>query len=268
MCIGDPGYTSAQRVRAAEIETVKAWLTPGKRLLELGGGDGFQAGLLSRMGYEVSSIDVTPRPGSTPGCHPVIGYDGRHIPFPDASFDIVFSSNVLEHIVDLPATFAELRRVERRGCRGVHLVPSASWRFWTTVTHFPWLLSRLLHSGRPRRPEERDLRDSAQRNTPRQLLWKTSGLAPHGEYANSLSELYYFSRHRWKKLLTTNGFDIIHVGDNSLFYTGNGLLEDLPLDARRRLSRILGAACHLFVTIQHDSAEGSPIPDPTRFANK
>jgi SAM-dependent methyltransferase len=43
--------------------------------------------------------------------------DNSQIPFPDASFDFLFSSHCLEHSVDLGATFAEIRRVLK--CDGV-----------------------------------------------------------------------------------------------------------------------------------------------------
>jgi hypothetical protein len=130
----------------------------------------------------------------------------------------------------------------------VHLVPSASWRFWTNLTHFPWLAMRLLRRGRPRRADETDFRDSAERNTRAHLLWKASGLSPHGRYSTSLTELYYFSRRYWTKVLTKHGLDIVYSGDNSLFYSGYGIFLGMPMGIRRRLARFLGASCHVFVT--------------------
>jgi len=42
-------------------------------------------------------------------------YDGRTLPFPDASFDSIFSSEVFEHIFNLPEILDELYRVLKPG---------------------------------------------------------------------------------------------------------------------------------------------------------
>jgi hypothetical protein len=49
--------------------------------------------------------------------------DVQAIPFPDATFDIVFCNHVLEHVADDRLAMRELRRVTRPGGRGVLLVP-------------------------------------------------------------------------------------------------------------------------------------------------
>ena len=52
-----------EALRAAEIETVMAWLPPPPAtILEIGGGNGHSALLLSERGYTVRSIDVAPWP--------------------------------------------------------------------------------------------------------------------------------------------------------------------------------------------------------------
>jgi SAM-dependent methyltransferase len=222
-------------------------------VLELGAGDGFQGSLLSQLGCDVSSIDIDPRTNPSAEFHPVLAYDGRRIPFADDTFDAVFSSNVLEHLVDLPRVLGELRRVSRRDGLGVHLVPSAGWRFWTMVTHYPWLVQRLLRPTVALSAQEPTLSGSMRRNTPAQLVSKILGLAPHGEHISALTELYHFRRARWLAVLAKNGFDAIYVGDNSLFYTGHMLASGLSMTTRRRLANVLGAACHVFVVKTRDS---------------
>lgn len=44
-----------------------------------------------------------------------IFYDGKHIPFPDGTFDSIFSSEVFEHIFNLEEILKELNRVLRTG---------------------------------------------------------------------------------------------------------------------------------------------------------
>jgi len=72
-------------------------------------------------------------------------------------------------------------------------------------------------------------------------------VSPHGEYPNAIAELYYFSKWRWLRLFESNGFEVIQVAGNGLFYSGYGLFPRMALSVRRRLARVLGSACHVFV---------------------
>ena len=46
------------QIRRHEIAFVERHLPPGIRILEIGGGTGFQAKLLAEHGYDVASIDI------------------------------------------------------------------------------------------------------------------------------------------------------------------------------------------------------------------
>ena len=50
-------------------------------------------------------------------------YDGHHLPFDDVSFDSIFSSEVLEHIFNLPEILDELYRVLKPGGHMLITVP-------------------------------------------------------------------------------------------------------------------------------------------------
>jgi len=52
-------------------------------------------------------------------------YDGHHLPFPDAHFDSVFSSEVFEHIFNLPEILREIQRVMKPGARILITCPFA-----------------------------------------------------------------------------------------------------------------------------------------------
>jgi ubiquinone/menaquinone biosynthesis C-methylase UbiE len=67
----------------------------------------------------------------------ITDFDGRNAPFHDASFDIVFSSNVLEHVPDLVHMHSEIQRVLTPNGYAVHVLPTHSWRLWTTLSAFP-----------------------------------------------------------------------------------------------------------------------------------
>ncbi|MCI0776230.1 MAG: class I SAM-dependent methyltransferase, partial [Chloroflexi bacterium] len=76
------------------------------RVLELGAGDGVQSSALREHFAEVTPIDIAPS-GDVDG---LIVADASSLPFVDSYFDLVFSSNVLEHIEDLDACMAEMKR--------------------------------------------------------------------------------------------------------------------------------------------------------------
>ncbi|MDH4230867.1 MAG: class I SAM-dependent methyltransferase, partial [Nitrospirota bacterium] len=180
-----------QRIREYELISVLPHLPAGCSVLEIGAGTGLLSKLLSEKGYSVQAIDVKTSQHSRHRIWPVTIYDGRVIPFQNNSFDIVFSSNVLEHIPHANAFQREIRRVLKPGGTAVHFLPSGSWRFWTIVTHYIYISKlialiftlKFFHSG--------------QRIRVLALKMKLKkGFFPprHGTRGNAFSEIFYFSR--------------------------------------------------------------------------
>jgi malonyl-CoA O-methyltransferase len=100
----------------------------GRRVLDLGCGTGRHAVPLARAGAIVTAVDFSPgmlarararaRAGS--GRVRFLAADLRRpLPLADVAFDLAVSGLVLEHLPDLPAFFAEVRRVLAPGGRAV-----------------------------------------------------------------------------------------------------------------------------------------------------
>ena len=233
-------------VRQAEIESVRTYFAPGSRVLELGGGDGYQASILTSWGLRVSSVDVAGSETERQWFE-VRRYDGRTLPFDGGQFDVVFSSNVLEHIRGLDSIFDELKRVAKREAIHVHLLPSSSWRFWTSVAHYPYLIARYVFKQTKSLGEASHSAPSQSRGR----LWRSirRALVPaaHGEYPSSLAELWYFSSPRWRREFRRHGFEVVAQYPASIFYTGYTLLPELSVTARRRLAVLAGSGCNVFV---------------------
>jgi len=236
------------KIRDAEFNLVKKYFQPGLRVLEIGGGNGFQASRMHELGCIVTSIDVTETPTTNEVFFPVQVYDGKVIPFSNAAFDIVFTCNVLEHITELGLALSEIKRVAKANGIIIHLVPSASWRLFTTLTHYVYLAKRLLTT-KAGVPGGETASAAADKLRKRGLFAAFRGLifaGPHGEYPGAVSELWYFSRVRWRQVFRKHDYVIDHASGNGIFYTGYGIAPALSLKYRRLLS-IFGSACHVFV---------------------
>ena len=128
---------------------------PGEQVLDLGCGFGRHAFEAYRRGAHVVAVDRSAeeveqvismframQAGGEAEPHLVaraVRADLLALPFPDASFDVVMASEVLEHIPDDEAAMAEISRVVKPGGRVAVTVP----RWWPE--RICWALSREYH---------------------------------------------------------------------------------------------------------------------------
>ena len=97
----------------------------GKTLLEIGCGLGIELGKLGQLGFDVTGIDLAPQAAELANLNlKRKGVTGRAVvanaealDFPDATFDVVYSSGVLQHTPDMDRAIAEIRRVLKPGGR-------------------------------------------------------------------------------------------------------------------------------------------------------
>lgn len=241
-----------EKLRLVELTAVRDRFSSSTRVLEIGGGSGFQAKVISSWGCPVVSIDLADRTPSNSPYFPVRCYDGTHIPAESESFDLIFSSNVLEHVTDLPPLFSEMHRVLTPDGIAIHLLPTPAWRFWTSLTHYGNFLKLISdahgNGSLPGAAEGAAVKSIQKRK--RGWVRRISGkmfAGPHGEYPNAASELYYFSESRWLKTFADNGFTVQQVLSTNLYYSGYLLCPDLSMETRQVLSRWLGAACRIYI---------------------
>jgi ubiquinone/menaquinone biosynthesis C-methylase UbiE len=113
-----------------------AALGRSSQILEIGAGpSNATTRFLSTIGTVVG-LDVSPEVLGNDAVAEARQYDGRTIPFPDASFDGCVSNYVLEHVEHPHVHFREVARVLR---------PGGSYLFRTpNIFHYVALVSRLL----------------------------------------------------------------------------------------------------------------------------
>ena len=240
------------RVRDYEINKISPYFQPGARILEIGGGTGYHARLLADRGFAVTSIDVGTSNYKGERVFPVIEYDGRVFPFPDATFDVVFTSSVLEHLAD-PAQFhGESRRVLKPGGYCVHVMPTAVWRFWQGVANYVELLQRvapLLPELAPRRFRRSEwTRPAIVFEELKRLGKQYLRLPRHGETGSALTELWTFRRRHWVAHFERHQFAVVRTEAMGLFYTGHmGRGQRGGLRSREWAATVLGSATMLYV---------------------
>jgi SAM-dependent methyltransferase len=124
----------------AILESVIGPLRPGGTILDLGCGIGKCVRELLDRGFDAYGLDVceywgadralyweataAPIPAELASRLRVAPTNPYRMPFADGAFDHIISTQVLEHVDDLDAVFAEIARTLRPGGASVHIFPS------------------------------------------------------------------------------------------------------------------------------------------------
>jgi SAM-dependent methyltransferase len=251
-----------RQLRAAELQAALPNFPASGRVLEIGAGAGWQAALLAQQGFSVEAIEVagTAFQELAEGrVWPIVEYDGQTIPYEDRSFDVVFSSNVLEHVPHVERLLDELGRVLQDQGVCIHVLPTPTWRAWTNLTHYGFTARRHLarlaagiaSAGAGHRAPVGTIfgrvMPRCSKPWPRRVA---ENVFPprHGHSGNALSECYRFSRFYWTRCLRRTGWQVHQVYPAGVFYTGYSVLGSrLSMRCRQRLCRVLGSACLVYV---------------------
>lgn len=131
-----------ERRRAAAIRDLLGALD-GLIVLDVGCGDGYLLQCISRGCREMHGIDLaSSRIAQAQERFESLGLpvhlevaDACHLPFTDASIDVVVCTEVLEHLPDPLVALCEIRRVLRPGGRTVVSVPHRELINWQRCVH-------------------------------------------------------------------------------------------------------------------------------------
>lgn len=117
----------------------------GRRVLEVGAGTGREAHVLAERGANVTLLDfsaealrLTRRFSRLPH---VLRSDALRLPFPDATFDLVYHQGLLEHFRDPLPLLRENHRVVRRGGLVLVDVPQ-KYHVYTVMKHALMLVDK------------------------------------------------------------------------------------------------------------------------------
>jgi 2-polyprenyl-6-hydroxyphenyl methylase / 3-demethylubiquinone-9 3-methyltransferase len=206
----------------------------GLRTLDIGCGGGLLAEEFARLGCAVSGIDPSGESLAAAGRHAEeqglrIDYrrgTGEAIPFPDASFDVAYSCDVLEHVADLPRVIAETARILKPGGIFLYDTINRTWRSKLVVI-------KLFQEWRWTSFMPPDLHDWSRFIKPRKLLrlldrngLRSRGMTGLGPAAGPL-RVFRILRARKRGELTyveaARRIDLRESGDTSIVYMGHAV---------------------------------------------
>lgn len=231
-------FTYLHNVRKRELTLIFA-RCPRKLFqdgLELGAGDGFQSVLLARYVSRLISTDYNPgiltRQNSESIEYQVCDAEEVDTVFGEGQFDLVFSSNLLEHLPDTQRTLRGVHAVLKDDGITIHVMPSPFWKLCHLVLH---PINRLIGSFErmtEREPLARKV-GKAKRNEPAHPAALSPGAAydnnpkieraerallsslilprPHGASRTNLEEFFAFRRSRWLQEFERANLQVVGV---------------------------------------------------------
>ncbi len=244
---------SLHNIRKAEFDNSFSKITnldTNGKMVEIGSGTGYQLSLLSSIFKNPVGLDLANSNLTSMRVNNVIDYDGFNIPFKNGEIDYIFSSNTLEHIPHLDAFEQEMKRVinERGYC--IHIVPTATWRFWVILLYYI-ALPKTIIGYLKRKSNNTQVNSGTTNQSGKSTLQMVGNLffpGRHGERGNRFSEIFYFRVKWWNTHFIKNGWTVEKDFSTGVFYTGHHLLgASLSIKRRIQLAKLLGSACHTFL---------------------
>jgi SAM-dependent methyltransferase len=202
--------------------------------LELGAGDGFQATLLARFALKLVSTELDPAILKNTGTDS-IEYkvcNARDVSevFNKGEFDLVFSSNLLEHIADLNRTLKGIREVLKDGGITIHIMPNPFWKFCHVLFYLPnrffIAIERISKKERLVSMSENGAGSERRDIRRRPLIHRMFTLKPHGAYKSNIEEFSALTRSRWIKEFEGADLELISIIKGPL-HSGYGFGLDI-----------------------------------------
>lgn len=133
-----------KKIRDVEWNSYCNYIPRNSNFLDVGCGAGYNL-LRAKVDLACTVVGVDPDPGAhgvgryTQGIiedRSIIQGFAEKLPFNDASFEVVFSSHVLEHVTSMEASLLEMRRVLKPGGVLIIGMPTTTMSVVALISHF------------------------------------------------------------------------------------------------------------------------------------
>lgn len=114
----------------------------GKVALDVGCRDGYWSEKLKEFGYKVISIDIDPKYSEAITCDIERGF-----PFEKCFFDLVWCTDVIEHLHKPDFLISEIDRTLKKGGTSVITTPNSAFWFYHIVKWWGWTPKKLQNPG-------------------------------------------------------------------------------------------------------------------------
>ena len=212
-------------IRKREVEMIFGGVPDGAFAsgLELGAGDGFQSRLLARWVRRLTSTDFTLQAPEreAPPTVSFLACDAEEVDrvLAGRRFDLVFTSNLLEHLPDPDRALRAMHSVLADEGIAIHVMPGRFWKLTHLALHLPnkavLLLERVGRRGaaRPVVAGSAHVRDNNPKSgkSVRSRWLRLLVPAPHGAAGSHMRELIDYGRSRWRRRLESAGFEIVTI---------------------------------------------------------
>lgn len=191
------------------------------KALELGCGSGKDSKHLARYCKKLTALEYNE--SRLTECNDekttfVIGDAQDLSRFSDNKMDLIFSSNLIEHLPNLDKCLAECKRVAKKDGLIIHTVPNRTWKFFHLLLYYPFgikvVLWRLFSENKSMvlselLGEETNI-DSSLRPVKSSLI---SNLLPktHGISKSHIREFMVWAEKRWIAQFERNGLKIVEI---------------------------------------------------------
>lgn len=240
--------------------------------LELGAGDGFQSTLLTKYVSKLICTDFNPdrlkRESSESIDYCICNAEEVDKIFGKRQFDLVYSSNLLEHLPNPDRALSGIYEVLKDDGITIHVMPSPFWKFCHLLLHIPnlcaivfektmekggftWMLRKIrgsTYNSERNRGQVRFENNPKIQRQPRSLIPRLLVPDPHGVSDSNIKEFYAFSKSRWKKQFEKVNLDLVKITKGPVA-SGYGFGFDR---IRNFLERLGATSEYIYIAIKKD----------------
>ncbi len=234
--------------------------------LELGAGDGFQSKLISKYIEKLISADynLSRLQEKSTSTIKYIKCDAEETDryFTKKKFDIIFSSNLLEHVPHPGKALSGMCQILKDDGIMIHIMPNVFWKFSQITMFYPNLFieiveriltpNRLISAIKKRLKKRSNILKTETEfdNNPKSSQHNYSWLwpCPHGAYKSHWDEFLAFRKKRWLALFKSEGLNVIKVMKGPVC-SGYGF----GLERLRKLFKTIGlSSSYTYITVKEN----------------